>query len=250
VAQALLGEGPAMNCLPVLLAGAVPSQATSAHPTTVLVVLAGLWILPFVFLLMSSFVKIAIVLGILKSALGSPQIPPSQIVTGLAIVLTLLAMAPTGERMLKAIEPEIAHGIAGEEILSASSLMQLGRAAEKAREPLREFLVRHGSARDKGAFLSLARHMHRDTADGEIGEKDFLVIVPAFLASELRRAFEIGLLLFLPFLVIDLVISNLLVALGLSALSPTAVSLPFKLLLFVLADGWQLLMHGLVASYA
>jgi type III secretion protein R len=122
-------------------------------------------------------------------------------------------------------------------------------AADKAKEPVRDFLLRHGSARDRGVFHALALRMRTGAERASISERDFLVLVPAFLVSELRRAFEIGFLIFLPFLVVDLVISNLLLALGMHMLAPTTVSLPFKLLLFVLADGWQLLLRGLVESY-
>jgi type III secretion protein R len=128
-------------------------------------------------------------------------------------------------------------------------VQSLTSAADKAKEPLREFLLRHASPRELSVFHSLALRMRTEAERASISERDFLVLVPAFLASELRRAFEIGFLLFLPFLVIDLVVANLLLALGMNMLSPSAVSLPFKLLLFVLADGWQLLMRGLIEGY-
>jgi len=114
---------------------------------------------------------------------------------------------------------------------------------------MRDFLGRHASAKDRGVFHALALRMRSGAERAGITERDFLVLVPAFLASELRRAFEIGFLIFIPFLVVDLVISNILLALGMHMLSPTAVSLPFKLLLFVLADGWQLLLRGLAEGY-
>jgi type III secretion protein R len=205
-------------------------------------------LLPFILLLMTSFVKISVVLSILKSALGAPQIPPSQVITGLALILTLYVMAPTGERMFRAIEPELGRGSSAE-LVSGQGLEALAHAADKAKEPLREFLLKHASARDRGLFHVLALRMRTPEERVGVADRDFLVLIPAFLASELRRAFEIGFLLFIPFLVVDLVISNLLMALGMHMLSPTTVSLPFKLLLFVLADGWQLLLRGLVESY-
>jgi len=184
----------------------------------------------------------------LKSALGATQIPPSQVITGLALILTLFVMAPTGERMFRAVEPELGQG-ANAELLSGKSIEVIGIAADKAKEPLRDFLLKHASARERGLFHAMALRMRTPAERSSITDRDFLVLVPAFLASELRRAFEIGFLLFIPFLVVDLVISNLLVALGMHMLSPTTVSLPFKLLLFVLADGWQILLRGLVESY-
>jgi type III secretion protein R len=233
------------------LAAAVPAtgQGWAGHPAAVVVAVAALSLLPFVVLLMTSFVKIAVVLAILKSAFGAAQIPPSQVITGLALILTLFVMAPTAERMVRAVEPELGPS-AGAELLSAGGMAALFGAAEKAKEPLRDFLLRHASPRERGMFHALALRMRTPAERATVSDRDFLVVVPAFLASELRRAFEVGLLVFLPFLVIDRVIANLLVALGLHALSPTAVSLPFKLLLFLAADGWQILLRGLVAGYA
>jgi len=239
-----------LSSLPALAAAPADHLAGLAgQPVLVLLALAALGIVPFVVLLMTSFVKIAVVLAVLKSALGSAQIPPSQIITGVALVLTIFVMAPTAERMFRAVEPDLGRG-SGAELLSARGLEAVVRAADQAKEPLREFLLRHASSRDRSVFHGLALRMRTATERASVSERDFLVLVPAFLASELRRAFAIGLLLFLPFLVVDLVIANLLAALGMHALSPTAVSLPFKLLLFVLADGWQLLLRGLVSGYA
>ncbi len=226
-----------------------PFAGLAARPVLVLVAVAALSLLPFVVLLMTSFVKIAVVLAILKSALGSAQIPPSQIITGLALILTVFVMAPTAERMFRAVEPDLARD-ARAEMLSAQGVEAILVAADKAKEPLREFLLRHTATRERGVFYALALRMRTAAERTSVSDRDFLVLVPAFVAAELRRAFEIGLLVFLPFLVVDLVISNLLVALGMHMLSPTAVSLPFKLLLFVVADGWQLLLRGLVAGYA
>ena len=223
-------------------------QGLASRPVLLFIAMAAVSILPFILLLMTSFVKIAVVLSILKSALGASQIPPSQVITGLALILTIYVMAPTGERMFRAIEPELGRG-AGAELVSGQSLEALGIAADKAKEPLRDFLLKHVSARDRSVFYGLALRMRTPAERSSITDRDFLVLVPAFLTSELRRAFEIGFLLFIPFLVVDLVISNLLLALGMHMLSPTTVSLPFKLLLFVLADGWQLLLRGLVESY-
>jgi len=205
-------------------------------------------IAPFVVLLLTSFVKIAVVLAILKSALGAAQIPPSHVVTGLALILTLYVMAPTGERMFKAAEADLGQG-SGAELLSGKSLEALGAAVSKAREPLREFLLKQTSTKDRSLFHQLSLRMRSATEGASVTDHDFLVIAPAFLASELRRAFEIGFLILIPFLVVDLVVANLLAALGMNMLSPTSVSLPFKLLLFVLADGWQLVLRGLIESY-
>jgi type III secretion protein R len=221
----------------------------SSTPVFVLVVMAALSLAPFVLLLMTSFVKIAVVLSILKSALGTAQIPPSSIITGLALVLTLFVMAPTGERMFRAVEPDLRIAPRAGSVLSGQSIAVVVGAAAKAREPLREFLLRHAGQGERATFFALALQGRSSDDRASMSDRDFLVLVPAFVAAELRRAFQIGVLLFIPFLLIDLVISNFLVALGMNGLSPTSVALPFKLLLFVLADGWQLLLRGLVQSY-
>ena len=220
----------------------------ATRPLVLFLAIAALSLLPFVLLLMTSFVKISVVLSVLKSAFGTSQIPPSQVVTGLAIILTLFVMAPTGMRMFQSVEPLLGQG-AGSELLSGQSVQALATATAKAKEPLREFLLKHAGPKDRAVFYSLALRMRSPEERVGISERDFLIVVPAFLTSELRRAFEIGFLLFVPFLVVDMVIANLLLALGMHMLSPTTVSLPFKLLLFVLADGWQLLLRGLVESY-
>ena len=240
-----------MTLLTVMAAargGAAAAPELTSRPLVLIFAMAALSLIPFVLLLVTSFVRIAVVLSILKSALGTPQIPPTQVVTGLALLLTLYVMAPTGERMYRAVEPVLGRG-AGAELVSGASVAALTAAADRAKEPLREFLLKHASPRDRGMFHGLALRMRAPAERAAITDRDLLVIVPAFLTSELRRAFEIGFLLFVPFLVVDMVIANLLLALGMHMLSPTTVSLPFKLLLFVLADGWALIMRGLVESY-
>jgi type III secretion protein R len=229
-------------------AAAAPGGAITSRPLVLIAVMAALSLLPFVLLLMTSFVRIAVVLSILKSALGTPQVPPSQVVTGLALLLTLYVMAPTGERMYRAVEPLLGRA-AGADVVSAETIAAAGAAADRAKEPLREFLLKHSAPRDRALFHGLSLRMRAPAERAEITDRDMLVVVPAFLTSELRRAFEIGFLIFIPFLIVDMVIANILLALGMHMLSPTTVSLPFKLLLFVLADGWTLVIRGLVESY-
>jgi type III secretion protein R len=219
-----------------------------SRPLVTLLVMAALSLIPFALLMTTCFVKVSVVLSILRSAIGTPHVPPSQILTGLALVLTVYVMAPTGERMYDAVKPVLAVG-AGADLASGETVAALDAASARAKEPLREFLLKHADARDRATFHGLALRMRTAPERAGITDRDLLVVVPAFVTSELRRAFEIGFLLFIPFLVLDLVISNLLLALGMHMLSPTTVSLPFKLLLFVLADGWHLIARGLVESY-
>lgn len=206
------------------------------RPAELLLLLAGLAVLPALLVTLTSFLKMAVVLSLARSALGAPQVPPSSAVTGLALLLTLVAMAPVGEASWEALRRE-PGGRGAEAILAAA-----GRAAA----PLRTFLARHARPDDRRAFLDLARRARPAEA---LGEEDFAAVAPAFVVSELRRAFTMGFLLCLPFLVVDLLVANVLLALGLTQLSPTSVALPFKLLLFVAVDGWRLLARGLVLGY-
>ncbi|MCG5055521.1 MAG: EscR/YscR/HrcR family type III secretion system export apparatus protein [Myxococcales bacterium] len=225
-------------------------SAAGSQPLAVLVVLGVLSALPFLLLMLTSFVKVAVVLAILRSAFGAAQVPPGQVVTGLALVLTVFIMAPTGERVWEAVRPiwsEAGEG-ARAELLSAEGLGVLERAGAAAAEPVRGFLEKHAAGRDRETFLQLRRRLRGGEVDAAEG-RELLVLAPAFAVSELRRAFEMGFLIFVPFLVVDLVVASLLTALGFQALTPTLVSLPLKLLLFALADGWNLVLRGLVASY-
>ena len=244
VAAALAGSAP-------MLAWAADPKvpaAVATRPLVVLFAMAALSLIPFALLMTTCFVRVAVVLSILRSAIGTPQVPPTQVLTGLALILTLFVMAPTGERMFRAVEPVLGLG-AGAELLSGESVNALAVAGDRAKEPLRDFLIKHADGRDRRLFHDLALRLRTSEERAGITDRDLLVTVPAFVTSELRRAFEIGFLLFIPFLVVDLVIANLLLALGMHMLSPTTVSLPFKLLLFVLADGWHLVVRGLVESY-
>jgi type III secretion protein R len=245
--------------LAALLAASAPALASAAasatkpaalgsRPLVLLFAMAALSLIPFALLMMTCFVRVAVVLSILRSAIGTPQVPPTQVLTGLALILTLFVMAPTGERMYHAVEPVLGQG-AGAELLSGEGVEALWVAGDRAKEPLRQFLLRHVAKRDQALFHGLTLRMRTPAERAGITDRDLMVVVPAFVVSELRRAFEIGFLLFIPFLVVDLVISNLLLALGMHMLSPTTVSLPFKLLLFVVADGWHLVIRGLVESY-
>jgi type III secretion protein R len=230
---------------------AIPAADASlgSRPLLLILVMSALSLVPFALLMTTCFVKVAVVLSILRSAIGAPQVPPTSVITGLALILTVYVMAPTGERMYDAVKPVIALGASSADLGNPQTLDQLEQAGARAKEPLRAFLLKHADKRDRATFHGLALRMRSPTERAGITDQDLLVIVPAFVTSELRRAFEIGFLLFIPFLVLDMVISNLLLALGMHMLAPTTVSLPFKLLLFVLADGWHLVARGLVESY-
>ncbi len=213
---------------------------TQFSPSSALVTVIVLALAPFVGVMVTSFTKIVVVLSLLRNALGLQQVPPNVVLNGMALVLTVYVMYPVGVAMGERVQ---GTGDIG------SSTRSLIAAADAAKEPLRDFLIAHSHPRERAFFLKTAQRGLAPEQAGRIAERDFIVVVPAFTVSELATAFQIGFLIFLPFLVIDLVISNILMAMGMMMLSPTTVSLPFKLLLFVLVDGWVKLSHGLVLSY-
>jgi type III secretion protein R len=223
----------------VIAAALVPAAGPVAdHPAELLLLMAVLALAPVALVTLTSFLKIAVVLSVARSALGAPQVPPTTAITGLALVLTVLVMSPVAEASLALVRdapPE--RGLPG----AVGTL-------ERAAGPVRAFLARHARPDDRAAFVDVARRLRPEGPAP--GDDDLAVLAPAFVVSELRRAFTIGFLVFVPFLVVDLVVANVLLALGLTQLSPTSVALPFKLLLFVAVDGWKLLARALALSYA
>lgn len=225
---------------------ATVSDSIATKPLVLIAALAALTLISVMLLMLTSFVKIAVVLSILRNAMGTQQIPPSQVITGLAIVLSVYIMAPVGMEMHRAV-----GGLANAQgdIVSSQTVNMLIQAADKAKEPLRAFLLRHSTQKDRHMFYSLAKRLRAEQDRADVHDTDFMVAVPSFVISELKHAFQIGFILFVPFLVVDMVVANILLALGMSMLSPTTISMPFKLLLFVLVDGWYLVAKGLIISY-
>lgn len=221
-------------------------------PASALVTVIVLALAPFVAVMVTSFTKIVVVLSLLRNALGLQQVPPNVVLNGLALVLSIYVMYPVGVEMKQHVDRLPAGALSNSANTSGTAsggTNALLAAADTAKEPLREFLVKHSRPMERAFFLKTAKKALKPEQATALTERDFLVVVPAFTVSELSVAFEIGFLIFLPFLVIDLVISNILMAMGMMMLSPTTVSLPFKLLLFVLIDGWVKLTHGLVLTY-
>jgi len=218
-------------------------------PGSALVVVVALAIAPFFAVMVTSFTKIVVTLSLLRNALGLQQVPPNIVLNGLALVLTLYVMYPVGQRMQDAIvADQVMQAQSGGSVLGSTTTMVT--AVTAAREPLRDFLLKHSDERERRFFLRTAQRVGDPQRAQAMTDRDFVVVIPSFVVRELSAAFQIGFLIFLPFLVIDLVISNILLAMGMMMLSPTTISLPFKLLLFVLVDGWVKLAHGLVLSYA
>jgi type III secretion protein R len=280
----------------LLFPGLAHAQAGGqiANPVVMVIVLGALALAPFVVIMLTSFVKISVVLSILRNALGTQQVPPNQVITGLSFVLTIFIMVPVVQRMY-----DTAGDVSNsKDIFSEASVKSLFDASKKAKEPLRHFLSRHAQAKDRELFMDLAVRLESSVApDTRFGtsakqpstepnkatpppaqtgqtspasiasvattqtapsgvedanrpdKEDFQVLIPAFVTSQLKEAFEVGFLIFVPFIIVDMVVANILLAMGMQMLSPTVISLPFKLLLFVVVDGWFMIVRGLVLSY-
>ncbi|MBB3193673.1 type III secretion system export apparatus subunit SctR [Roseateles terrae] len=210
-----------------------------ADPVALFLVLLALAALPFAAMVVTSYTKIAIVLGLLRNAIGVQQVPPNMVLNGVAIIISCYIMAPVFIDAGKGFQ-------AGGGGSSTQTMMQ---AADAAREPFRRFLDKHAEEREKQFFLRSASLIWPSEQAAALKKDDLIVLAPAFLLSELTAAFRIGFLLYLAFIVIDIVIANVLLAMGLSQVTPSNVAIPFKLLLFVTLDGWSRLVHGLVLTY-
>jgi len=211
--------------------------------------LAFMSLLPFLIMILTSFVKIVVVLSLLRNALGVQQSPPNQVINGIAFLLSLYIMFPTGVRMYEAARGLIDSPKVPTELLSADSAEYVIAVASQAREPLREFLKNNSLVKHHKSFYKTVYRVLPDEYRDELKPDDFLVLVPSYIATQLKSAFEIGVLIYIPFFVIDLVVSNILLAMGMMMLSPITISMPLKLFLLVMLDGWTLLIEGLVSTF-
>lgn len=199
-----------------------------------LILLTTLTLLPSIIIMMTSFVRIIVVFGFLRSALGTQQSPPNQVLVGLAIFMTIFIMAPVYNNInTTAVTPYLDNKISQE------------KAIEVGSKPLREFMLKQTRQKDLKLFVDVAK-LGDDITKENV---PLYVVIPSFIISELKTAFQIGFLLFIPFLVIDLVVASVLMSMGMFMLPPVMVSLPFKLLLFVMVDGWYMLVQSLIISF-
>ncbi len=206
----------------------------SGNAVQILLLIGGLTLVPAILFTVTGFSRILIVLGFIRTAIGTNNAPPNQVLVGIALFLTIFVMSPTISAIRKdAIEPLTAHHISTTDAL------------KRAEMPLREFMFRQTRGQDISLFVSLAH----DKVPHTRAEVPTEVLIPAFIVSELKTAFQIGFLVFLPFLIIDMVVSATLMSMGMMMLPPVLVSLPFKILLFVLVDGWGLVIGSLVKSF-
>jgi type III secretion protein R len=278
----------ALACLPFLLMAGdtlaqrkpmTPdfTQGLTGNPLQLIIILGSMALAPFLLMMITSFVKIAVVLSIIRSALGTQQNPPTQVITGLAIILTVYVMAPVGLEIHTNIKPHLEEWRNGTQtnnrrqkrkslFMDMESAKLLDKILGGVGGPVKRFLKEHSHVKERNMFYNLAlqlqraqelkqqRDLKREGNDQKVtkrkvGLDDFIVLIPSFVISELKEAFQIGFLIFLPFIIVDMVVANILLALGMHMLSPTTISLPFKLLLFVLVDGWYLITKGLILGY-
>ena len=213
---------------------------THFDPITLALVLALMTLLPTLVVATTSFLKIAIVMSLIRNALGVQQVPPNLALYGMALIITAYIMAPIGNRIYE-------HTVMQPAAMKSIDGMMTG--LKEGAEPLRDFMLRNSKGEQRRYFLNTAQRLWGPELSADVKESDYLVLMPAFLVSELTSAFEIGFLLYLPFVVIDLIVSNILLAMGMMMVSPVTISLPLKLFLFVMVDGWSRLIHGLIQTY-
>ena len=231
---------------------------------SLIVLFVGLSLLPFVAMVATSYLKIVVVTSLIRNALGIQSIPPNMVLNALAMILTFYIMAPVmgeswniasaGLAKSRAVSAEVAKQPAPSPDAAARAPAPRWfetDALSKAAEPFRTFLSHHTSERERAFFVNTAERLWAKDANtpAVVDHESFYILIPAFCVSELTKAFQIGFLVYLPFIAIDIIVSNILLAMGMMMVSPVTISLPFKLLLFVMVDGWTLLIQGLIRGY-
>jgi type III secretion protein R len=206
----------------------------------IIVVVSVIGLIPLAVVTMTGFLKISIVLFLIRNALGIQQSPPNLVLYGIALILTVYVTTPLVGEMYRILEAQQ---------VDTQSMDSMRAAAESLRPPLQAHLSKFTNENERQFFLQATENVWSPEARADLKPDSLLVLIPAFVSSELTRAFEIGFLLYLPFLVIDLIVSNVLMAMGMMMVSPTLISIPLKIFLFVAVDGWSRLMHGLILSY-
>ena len=227
------------------------------NPFSLIVLFVGLSLLPFVAMIATSYLKIVIVMSLIRNALGIQSIPPNMVVNALAMILTFFIMAPimqeSWQTLSESQQARAPNGQVASQPPAGQNTNMLGLETDdlaKAAEPFRVWLSNHTSDRERAFFINTAERLWGK--DGELAVVDpesFYILIPSFCVSELTKAFQIGFLVYLPFIAIDIIVSNILLAMGMMMVSPVTISLPFKLLLFVMVDGWTLLVQGLIRGY-
>ena len=232
----------------ILFADDPSTDVTQPSIVVKMAALALLALLPFIIMMMTSFLKIVIVFSLLRNAIGVQQSPPNQALNGMALLMSIYVMFPTGVAMYESSKSYI-QTQSPKELFSSDSAYYVLNVIDQSKAPLKDFLKRNTSVKTTRYFYLLAYKKFPDAYKSELTMDDFLIIVPAYVTSQIKSAFEVGVLIYLPFFVIDLVTSNILLAMGMMMLSPLTIALPLKLLLIVMIDGWSLVVQGLVLSF-
>jgi len=222
------------SLLAVTSTGAAGGGQTYSLSLQTLLLLTSLSFLPAVLLMMTAFTRIIIVLSLLRTALATPTSPPNQVLIGLALFLTFFVMSPVLDKMYQ--EAYLPY---------SQDKITLEQAYEKGSQPLKAFMLRQTRETDLALFVKISNSEPLQSAD----QVPLKILVPAYVTSELKTAFQIGFVVFIPFLIIDMVVASVLMSMGMMMVSPSVISLPFKIMLFVLADGWNLLIGSLVQSF-
>ncbi|QQY07595.1 MAG: type III secretion system export apparatus subunit SctR [Candidatus Xiphinematobacter sp.] len=212
------------------------------NPSQIILVLVGASLLPYLAVLVTSFTKIIVVLGILRNALGLQSTPPNIALNGIAVILSLFIMQPVCLKTWELLKQQRVDW-------STASFQEMEAVWRGISPPAIQFLRKNSQPEMRRFFIEIARRRWPRDQCNKLDEESLFILVPAFMLTELTAAFQIGFIIYLPFLVVDLVVSNILLALGIIMISPTAISLPFKLLLFIFVDGWTRLLDGLVMTY-
>ena len=208
-------------------------------PLSLIGILIFLSLAPFVVIMITSYVKLVVVMSLIRNALGTQNIPPNMVINGLAIILSIYIMTPVVTDVYDVLRKE-----------TLTDLSTFPAVIKKAEEPIRDFLLKHSNPEERRFFMESARVVWPKDRAKDLKDTDLLVLIPSFTVGELTQAFQIGFLLYLPFVAVDLIVSNILLAMGMMMVSPMTISLPFKLLLFVIINGWTRLVHGLILSYS
>lgn len=235
--------------MPKSASGATLLPLERPTPVTQAAAIVFMSLLPFIVMILTSFIKIVVVLSLLRNALGVQQAPPNQVLNGIAFLLSVYVMFPTGVEMYDAAKHVMAKQNVPESLFSADSAVYLLEVIDAAKEPFRQFLTDNSLVSQREAFFTTIYRVMPNDYRSILKPDDFMVLIPSFIATQLKAAFEIGVLIYIPFFVIDLVVSNILLAMGMMMLSPVTIAMPLKLFLIVMLDGWTLLIQGLVATF-
>lgn len=211
-------------------------------PILITAVLGSLALFPFLAMLVTSYTKLVIVFGLLRMALGLQQVPPSFVLNGVAILLSIFVLAPVGQQVAQAVE-QIPFSAGAMKFQDYSKVLEVGAG------PVKSFLGKHTGEPQRRLFMKTARQIWPEEQAKAMTRDDLLILVPSFVLTELTEAFQVGFLLYLAFVAIELILANVLLSLGMLMVSPTVIAVPFKLLLFVALDGWSKLVQGLMLSY-